>query len=65
MAEIPIVVRKGVFSFTHPKDGYQQGQEHAQRWYHIRTPDARNNGEMYRYDLVGYAQGIARPLSFT
>ena len=41
------------------------GQEWANRYYHIRTPDTAGNSEMFRYDLTGYSYGIARPLSFT
>lgn len=60
-----VVRRKGVLSFVHPAGGYPAGQEWAQRYYHIRTPDLRRNEEMYRYDLTGYSYGIAQPLSFT
>ena len=60
-----IVRRKGVFDFTHPSGGYARGQEWANRYYHIRTPDTAGNSEMFRYDLTGYSYGIGRPLSFT
>jgi hypothetical protein len=55
----------GVFSFVHPAGGYARGQEWAQRYYHIRTPDTNGNGDMFRYDIRGYSYGIGRPLSFT
>ena len=60
-----IVRHKGVFDFVHPAGGYARGQEWANRYYHIRTPDRVGNSEMFRYDLTGYSYGIGRPISFT
>ena len=60
-----VIHYRNVFSFVHPRGGYPRGQEWAPRYYHIRTPETRRNGEMYRYDLVGYSYGIGWPLNFT
>lgn len=60
-----VVRRKNLVNFIRPEGGYAPGQDWAERYYHIRTPDTFQCGEMYRYDLTGYSYGISRPLSFT
>jgi hypothetical protein len=56
-----LIRRTNVFS-------YKTGNELPRKktyYYHIKTPDRRGNGEMWRYDLKGYAYDNAIPLDFT
>jgi len=55
------VRRISVFTYNYG-DGYIPGQEHEPMYFHIRTPDIKQNSEMWRYDLRGYAYGAVVPL---
>lgn len=59
-----MVVRRDLFIWRQ-KNEYTPGEEFADRWYHVQTPDKQRCGEMYTYVLEGYAYGSARPLLAT
>ncbi len=53
------VRRLNVFTYSHvPTPGKEDDPVHL----HIRTPNERQIGEMWRYDLRGYAYGAGAPL---
>ena len=39
-----------------------RGQEWANRYYTIRTPLTAGSRVMYRYTMIGYSYGVAKPL---
>jgi hypothetical protein len=57
-----IVRKKDLVTFLHPEGGYIPGQEWADRYYHIITPEKARCVEMYRYDLHGYSYGMSAPM---
>ena len=59
----PDIIRKSDLLHFVSAGGYNPGEEWAERYYHIETPDKERCGEMYTYTLDGYSYGIARPLS--
>ena len=63
-----MVPKTRVLTFSHSAQGTKAhdpqiiGQEHAQRYYHIRTPLTKKDTVMFRYDLEGYGYGAPLPL---
>lgn len=57
-----VITKTDLVHFMHPDGGYKPGEEWADRYYHIETPETQRCGEMYTYTLDGYSYGIGRPL---
>ncbi len=61
----PFVTHRNVLTFVGEPSGDYNKDVHGAYYYHIKTPLRVESSHMYRYDLVCYAYGAARPFSAT